>query len=81
MSKMALRVARGMSAILSLSDQSGHWPEVMLNESVEIDPNRRFATANYRIAKGLFDHLVGRQEWLWEREAERIGGLQIDDKL
>jgi hypothetical protein len=25
----------------------------------EIDPERRFAPANYRIAKGLFDHLVG----------------------
>jgi hypothetical protein len=32
-----LRVARGMSAILSLSDHSGHWPELMLNASVEID--------------------------------------------
>jgi len=36
----ALRVARGMSAILSLSDHSGHWLELMLNGSVAIDPNR-----------------------------------------
>ncbi len=28
-----------------------------------VDPNRRFATANYRIAKGLFDHLVGDGEY------------------
>jgi hypothetical protein len=26
------------------------------------DPNRRFATVKHRIAKGLFDHLVGAGE-------------------
>ena len=35
---LALRVARGMSAILSLSDHNGHWPELMLNGSVANDP-------------------------------------------
>ena len=33
---LALRVARGMSAILSLSDHSGHCAELMPNGSVEI---------------------------------------------
>jgi hypothetical protein len=28
-------------------------------EIVAFDPERRFATVNCRIAKGLFDHLVG----------------------
>jgi hypothetical protein len=35
-----LRVARGMSVILLLSDHSGHWPELILNGSAEIDPHR-----------------------------------------
>jgi hypothetical protein len=33
------------------------------------DPQRHFATANYRIAKGLFDHLVGAGE-----QASRTAG-------
>jgi hypothetical protein len=28
-------------------------------ENDVVDPKRHFATINYRIAKGLFDHLVG----------------------
>jgi hypothetical protein len=30
--------------------------------SVDIDPQRQFAHINYRIAKRLFDHLVGNGE-------------------
>jgi hypothetical protein len=40
---------------------------------------RRFATANYRIAKGLLDDLVrGHLKGLRHGEAERFGGLEID---
>jgi hypothetical protein len=35
------------------------------------DPNRRFATLDYRTAKGLFDHLVGeRLHFIGNGEAE-----------
>ena len=43
------------------------------------DPNRQFATANCRTAKGLLDHLVGkREERLRNCEAERLGGFEVD---
>jgi hypothetical protein len=30
----------------------------------------------------LFDHLVGsRKQFVWDGEAERLGGLEIDDQL
>ena len=37
-SLMAHSVIRGMSAIWSLSDQSGHWLAMVLNASVANDP-------------------------------------------
>jgi hypothetical protein len=47
-----------------------------------IDPSRTFATVNCRIAKGLFDHLVGGGEQLrWYGDAERFWGLEVDDQL
>jgi hypothetical protein len=40
--------------------------------SVENDPSRRFATVNYRAAKGSFDHLVGAyKKRLLDGEAKR----------
>ena len=41
-----------------------------------------FATTNYRIEKGLFDHRVGAaQDGRRDRQTERIDSLEIDDKL
>ena len=34
-------------------------PRQPVTGEAEDDPERLFATANYRTAKGLFDHLVG----------------------
>jgi hypothetical protein len=35
-----------------------------------VDPQRHFATTNYRFAKGLFDHLVGAcEQWRWNGQA------------
>jgi hypothetical protein len=51
-------------------------------DSVEIDPERHFATANCGIAKGLFDHIVGAE--LKRRrhvDADCLGGFEIDDQL
>jgi hypothetical protein len=43
------------------------------------DPKRHIATANYHNAIALFDHLVGGGEQrLWNIEAERFGGFEID---
>jgi hypothetical protein len=40
--------------------------------AAEIDPKRRFATLYCRIAKGLFDNLVGGSEHWWaDDEVER----------
>ena len=41
-SRLALRVIRGMSAIWSLTEQSGHSPALTLNLSVANDPKRTF---------------------------------------
>jgi|GEM_PF-6487045 len=38
-------------------------------ENVENDPKRRFADVNYRIAKGLLDHLIS--------DREQLGGIVI----
>ena len=44
--------------------------------ALEDDPKRRFVSANYRIAKGLFDHLVGDGEQSGRYvEAQRLGSL------
>ena len=40
-----------------------------------------FATTNYRIEKGLFDHRVGAAQDGRHRQTERIDSLEIDDKL
>ncbi len=46
------------------------------------DPKRTFATVNYCIAKGLFDHLVGDGEHVLRHfDAKRSRRLQVDDKL
>jgi tripartite-type tricarboxylate transporter receptor subunit TctC len=42
--------------------------------SVACDPQRHFATANYRVAKGLLDHLVGAAE---QRERESSSSAQV----
>jgi hypothetical protein len=50
----------------------------MVVEAV-FDPGRHLAIANYRIAKGLLDHLIGaHQKRLWNRETERLRGLEIE---
>ena len=49
---------------------------------VENDPSRHFATANYRIAKGLLDHLVGdREQTRWNGKPHRFCGSHIDDEV
>ena len=46
------------------------------------DPKRHFATANYRTAKGSFDHLVGtRYHCLRKGDPERLGSLEINHQL
>jgi hypothetical protein len=51
-------------------------------KSVAGDPYRRFATANCRTAKGLFDHLVGDGEHVGpDLDAERSRRLQVDGEL
>jgi hypothetical protein len=45
-----------------------------------VDPSRHFGTANCRIAKGSFNHLVGGgKQRLRNAEAERLRGLEVDD--
>jgi len=46
------------------------------------DPRRHFATVNCRIAKGLFNHLVGDGENRRRHlDADRSRRLQVDDEL
>jgi hypothetical protein len=46
------------------------------------DPQRHFATINCRIAKGLFNHLVGDGEnRRGHLDADRSRSLQVDDEL
>jgi len=43
-----------------------------------VDPKRHFATANYCIAKGLLDHLVGEREQRRRHcQAEYFGSLDV----
>jgi len=54
---------------------------MMMGAAVD-DPKRRFATVVYRTAKGSFDHFVGNREYVHRNgEAERLGGLEVDDQL
>ena len=46
------------------------------------DPKGRFAVVNYRIAKGLLDHVVGDREYVPRNfDTERSRRLQVDDEL
>jgi hypothetical protein len=56
-----------------LSDCYGHKDGWAGAGPVLIDPSRRFAAVNYRIAKGLFDHLVGKSEQRWGLDNCRAG--------
>jgi hypothetical protein len=57
-------------------------PLLLRVRAAESGPKRRFATTNYRIAKGLFDHLVGGYlQSLRHSEAKRFGGFEIDDEI
>lgn len=78
---------------MSLSGKSGHrksklpcplleafLPRQPIAVEAEIDPLRHFAIANYRTAKGLFDHLIRAAEQRQrDGKAERLGRLEIDD--
>ena len=49
-----------------------------------LKPTRRAHKATYAVQQktSLFDHLVGeRQERLGDRQAERLGGLEVDDQV
>jgi hypothetical protein len=51
-------------------------------KSVASDPKRYFATANYRIAKGLFDRLVDGGEWCrGHSKFECLSAFEIDRQL
>ena len=46
------------------------------------DPKETLRVADYCIAKGLFDHLVGGSEQRGRHgEFKRLGGLEIDDEI
>ena len=77
---MALHVAGRNEAIWSLLGEKRTSRDH--GKLVVLDPERRFATSNCRIAKGLFDHLVGAAEHAgWNCEIERLRGLEIDHQL
>jgi hypothetical protein len=49
---------------------------------VVIDPERHFASTNYRTANGLLDHLVGDGEHRWRHlDAKCSRRLQVDHEL
>jgi hypothetical protein len=58
-------------------------PEISISEfSHSQDPKRRFATVNYRTAKGSLDHFVGDGEQCRRHvEAQRFGSLEVNDQL
>jgi hypothetical protein len=66
---LALRVARGMSAILSLSDHNRHWPKLTLDGSVAFDPERPIA-ASFRCGAARVSCAVRRFRLLalWDRD-------------
>ena len=66
------RQARRLSGVLR--------PPLRRGGAAEFDPERHFATANYCIAKGSFNNLVGEDEQGgWNSQAERFGSFEIDD--
>jgi len=65
--------------IRSRLGNNGHCWILARDASVAIDPQRHFAIINCRIAKGLFDYLIGSREQRRRHvEAERLGGLEVE---
>ena len=53
-----------------------------LNASVANDPDRLSSTKLFCVARSLFDHLVGAQQYrCGYRKAKRLGGLEVYDRL
>jgi hypothetical protein len=53
-----------------------------LREPLQLLENPAVNSINKGHSTLLFDHLVGAGEWHWrDIEAERLGGLQIDDQI
>jgi hypothetical protein len=72
--RRAILVAFGVEA-----DSNG-WAR--LGGSVVIDPKETLRVADYCVAKGLFDQLVGGSEQRGRNgESKRLGGLEIDDEI
>ena len=74
-----------MSLKVALNDAPGsigHAPLKHADCFGAIDPKRHFAATNYRIAKGLFYHIIGnRAHRRWHLDAECSRSLKIDDEL
>src|SRR4029077_1396224 len=65
---------------MSLLGEQRTWPGEARNDAC--DPTRTFAIVNCGIAKGSFDHLVGkREQFVRNCEAQNFGSLKIDDQF